>query len=249
VERASCSTLAGNARSCGHDLPWVGASSRRRGRMSIAADGTRRAADGARRDPKTCHQTVTDRDRDSTRRESQPGVSHASSPVLNTMQFLALRPSADLARKQSGFNQLAGEHVPRRKACQLTKAGQVTGPANEDSARRSELVKRALRSTGRSAPWSWGRPGQSTGPRALPAAAGPHQGARVHTRLPRARCGHDAAAPTPPCPCRRPGHPWPRGHAGPAALGVAASAQRLRPSALGCSQLPTVDASQPTQCL
>jgi hypothetical protein len=44
---------------------------------------------------------VTDRDRDSTRQESQPGVSHASSPVLNTTQFLARRPSADLARRKS----------------------------------------------------------------------------------------------------------------------------------------------------
>jgi hypothetical protein len=33
------------------------------------------------------------------------------------------RSSADLARKQSGFDQLAGEHVPRRRACQLPRLG------------------------------------------------------------------------------------------------------------------------------
>jgi hypothetical protein len=106
VERASCFTLARNARSCGRDLPWgtdLIATSRsdvhRGGRHQT---GSRRAATGARKDPKTCHQTVTDRDRDSTRRESQPGVSHASSPVLNTTRFLAQRPSADLARRKPG---------------------------------------------------------------------------------------------------------------------------------------------------
>jgi hypothetical protein len=102
VGRASCSTLARNPRSCGRDLLGVGliaTSSSDVHRGGRHQTGSRRAATGARRDPKTCHQTVTDRDRDSTRRESQPGVSHASSPVLNTTQFLALRPSADLARR------------------------------------------------------------------------------------------------------------------------------------------------------
>ena len=64
--------------------------------------------------------------------------------TLNNGDFHVKPPSADLAWKQSGFDQLAGEHVPGRKSCQLTKARQVTGPTNEDSARRSELVKRAL---------------------------------------------------------------------------------------------------------
>jgi hypothetical protein len=37
---------------------------------------------------------------------------------------MALTPNS-LARKQSGFDQLAGEHVPGRKSCQLTKVRQV----------------------------------------------------------------------------------------------------------------------------
>ena len=84
------------------------------------------------------------------------------------MQFLLRRPDTDLARKQSAFDQLAGERVLEGEHAQLTKARQVTGPTNEDSARRSELVKRALRSTGRSAPWSWGRPGQQRDPARCP---------------------------------------------------------------------------------
>jgi hypothetical protein len=60
---------------------------------------------------------------------------------------MTLTPNS-LARKQSGFDQLAGERVLEGEHAQLTKARQVTGPTNEDSARRSKLVKRALRSTG-----------------------------------------------------------------------------------------------------
>src|SRR4029453_13637910 len=87
-----------------------------------------------------------------------------------------------------------------------------------------------LGATGRSAPSFWGRPGRATACHALTAAAGPRQGARGPRRLPRARCALDGAGPTPPCAWRSPGHPWSRGHAGGAALGVAAAGWPRRSS-------------------
>jgi hypothetical protein len=59
--------------------------------------------------------------------------------------------------------------------------------------------QRGQRSTGRSAPWSGDRPGRSAGGRAQTAVSGLRQGALGRRRLPRGRCAHDGAVPTPPC--------------------------------------------------
>jgi hypothetical protein len=68
-------------------------------------------------------------------------------------------------------------------------------------------------STGHSAPWSWGRLDPATAPRARTAASVPRQRAPAPRPLPRERCAHDAAAPTPPAACPELGHSRSRGHA------------------------------------
>jgi hypothetical protein len=83
-------------------------------------------------------------------------------------------------------------------------------------------------STGHSAPWSWGRLDPATAPRARTAASAPRQRAPAHRPLPRERCAHDAAAPTPPAACPELGHSRSRGHAGAAGPGVMAAGRPRR---------------------
>jgi hypothetical protein len=79
---------------------------------ALPAAGSRRAATGAGRDPQRGRQTVMDRDhrfrpvRPPTWRLSQDFT------TLNSRNLQPEHPRADLARKQSGFDQLAGERVP-----------------------------------------------------------------------------------------------------------------------------------------
>jgi hypothetical protein len=84
--------------------------------------------------------------------------------------------------------------------------------------------------TGRSAPWSEGQPDPAAARPAGTAAAGPHPGARGPRRLPRARCAHDAAGPTPPAASRWPAHRQPRARvpAAGAAGGVGAAGRPRR---------------------
>ena len=71
--------------------------------------------------------------------------------VLNGVKFHADGPGADLARKQSGFDQLAGEHVPGRRA----------GRARATTARRQfgfgTKLPRAFRALANKTAVAWGR--------------------------------------------------------------------------------------------
>jgi hypothetical protein len=77
------------------------------------------------------------------------------------------------------------------------------------------------RATGRSAPWSWGRPDPAAARRARSAAPGPRQDAPARSWPPQARCAPDAAGPTPPCACCTLAIPGPTPTATPAWLACA----------------------------
>jgi hypothetical protein len=88
-----------------------------------APSGSRRAATGVRNNRRVCSETVEDHDRRFWHRWPLTWRSSHTFTVLNTTKFHVRRAGTDLARKQSGFDQLAGEHVPGRRAFQLTRLG------------------------------------------------------------------------------------------------------------------------------
>jgi hypothetical protein len=66
-----------------------------------APSGSRRAATGVRNNQRVCSETVEDHDRRFWHRWPLTWRSSHAFTVLNTAQFLAQRPSADLARRKS----------------------------------------------------------------------------------------------------------------------------------------------------
>jgi hypothetical protein len=80
-----------------------------RSRGSDAAGQHIGAATGVRNDRGGRPKTVEDHDRRSCHGRPLPGVSHASSPVLNTAQFLAGMPGTDLARRVTDQQPRSGQ--------------------------------------------------------------------------------------------------------------------------------------------
>src|SRR5215216_5803537 len=80
-----------------------------------------------------------------------------------------------------------------------SRAAAAAGLTTCGPAEASEVI-------GRSALSSWGRLDPAAAGYARTAAAELHRGVRAPRRLPPARCAHDEAGPTPPCPCRGPAH-------------------------------------------
>ena len=71
-----------------------------------------------------------------------PGVSHPSSPVLNTTQFLARRPSADLARRKSpGAGSALGP-------CRNGRQGNRRSPTVADGSEKSHVAGPAAHAAG-----------------------------------------------------------------------------------------------------
>jgi hypothetical protein len=69
--------------------------------------GSRRAATGARRDPKTCRETVTDHDRRSTQRRPLTSGFSPDLTVLNASEFHLGNAPWDLTRKRSQVQTLS----------------------------------------------------------------------------------------------------------------------------------------------